>query len=192
MASTGNSILARARTIATQMAGDANQSPVIDSKAGLRALLNHSIREVYRQKAKDPKFIKDVNVKNTINITTGSGALPSTVMRQFLKQADYSDANGSLISYFDYAVDNDSGQTFTQLGYVTVQGDTIYYTEPAPGNATSYSGNLYMTVPSFPVLPGSMGSTIPMPDEIVDDVILTLALAIRGQIKFDLNGSIIA
>ena len=44
--STGNNILARARIIATQVGGDANQSPVIDNLAGLRALLNNVIRNV--------------------------------------------------------------------------------------------------------------------------------------------------
>lgn len=188
----GNQILARARTIATQMGMDANASSVIDAKGGLRSLLNHVIREVYRQKAKDQDFIKDINVQNSITMASGVGALPDTVMRQFLKQADYQDSNGSLISYFDYPIDSNSGQNYTQLGYISVVGSNIYYTEPAPGTSTSYSGTLYMTVPSFPVFPASMASTIPMPVEITDDVILTLSLALRGQIKFDLSGSVIA
>ena len=192
MSISGNQILARARTIATQMGGDANSSPVIDAKGGLRALLNHVIRETFRQKAKDQDFVKDINVQNSITMASGVGALPDTVMRQFLKQADYQDSNGSLISYFDYPIDSNSGQNYTQLGYISVVGSNIYYTEPAPGTSTSYSGTLYMTVPSFPVFPASMASTIPMPVEITDDVILTLSLALRGQIKFDLSGSVIA
>ena len=139
----GNQILARARTIATQMGMDANASSVIDAKGGLRSLLNHVIREVYRQKAKDQDFIKDINVQNSITMASGVGALPDTVMRQFLKQADYQDSNGSLISYFDYPIDSNSGQNYTQLGYISVVGSNIYYTEPAPGTSTSYSGTLY-------------------------------------------------
>lgn len=191
MSVSGNQIFARARTLATQMGGDANSSPVIDTKSGLRALLNHVIRETYRQKAKNQDFIKDINVKNSITITSGVGTLPDGVMRQFLKQADYQDANRSLISYFDYPIDSNSGQNYTQLGYVSVVGDSIYYTEPAPGTSTSYSGTMYMTVPTFPTLPASMASPIPMPVEVVDDVIMLMALALRGQVKFEL-GSVTA
>jgi len=188
----GNQIIARARTIATQMGGDANASPVIDAKSGLRALLNHIIRETYRQKAKNQDFIKDINVQNAITMASGVGVLPDTVMRQFLKQADYQDANGSLITYFDYPIDSNSGQNYNQLGYISVVGSNIYYTEPAPGTSTSYSGTLYMTVPTFPTFPASMASAIPMPVEVVDDVIMLMALALRGQVKFDLTGSVTA
>lgn len=192
MSSTGESIIARARVLATEMGMDANQSPVIDSKPALRALLNHSIREVYRQFAKDPKFIKDINRRNTITMVAGAGALPDTVMRQFLHQADWEDVDGSLISYFDYPADVNSGQNYDQLGYVSVVGDIVNYTPPSPGTSTSYTDNLFVTVPCFPIFPVSMASDIPMTDETTDNVILTMSLAIRGQLKFDLAGTITA
>ena len=192
MSVTGNQIIARARTIATQMGTDANVSNVIDAKGGLRALLNHVIRETFRQKAKDQDFIKDINVRNSITIASGVGTLPDGVMRQFLKQADYQDSNGALITYFDYPIDSNSGQNYTQLGYISITGDNIYYTEPAPGTSTSYSGTLYMTVPTFPTLPASMASVIPLPTAVIDDVIMLMALALRGQVKFDLTGSVTA
>ncbi len=184
MSVSGNQIIARARTIATQMGTDANVSNVIDAKGGLRALLNHTVREVFRRNAGNQNFIKDINVLNTITMASGVGALPDTVMRQFLKQADYQDTNGSLITYFDYPIDSNSGQNYTQLGYISVVGSNIYYTEPAPGTSTSYSGSLYMTVPSFPVFPASMASAIPLPVEVVDDVVLLLARALRGEAVF--------
>lgn len=173
-------ILARARTIATQAGGtDATISQQIDARGGLRALLNHVIRDVYRAAANDPNFIKDINVRNTISITAGVGTLPDTVMRQFLRQADIQDANGSLVTYFDYASDYSSGQNYTQLGYMTVVGDEVRYTAPAP--TTSYTGNLFLTVPSFPTFPADPADDIPMTAETTDDVIRALAIAIQGK-----------
>ena len=184
----GNTILARARTLASQMGTDANSSVVIDSRPALRSLLNTCIRETYRQKAKDPNFIKDINVLNSITITSGAGTLPDTVMRQFLRQADWQDDNRSFISYFDYPVDANSGQNFSQLGYVSLTGSTLTYTSPV---TNPYSGNLYLTVPCFPVFPVSMASDIPITDDVAEDVITLMALGIRGQVKFD-TGSVTA
>ena len=64
-------ILARAHTIATQMATDANMSPVIDDRAGMYALLPSVIQTVYRQKAVDQKFLADITKKSTVVITGG-------------------------------------------------------------------------------------------------------------------------
>jgi len=178
----GEEIFARARTIATQMAGDANLSAVIDAKGGIRALLPHAIREVYRRKAKDQKYNADINVTKTVAIVGGSGTCPDEIMREFLSQAEFQDDNGSLITYFDYGVDMNSTVNFTQLGYVTLQGDTFLYTAPAP--TVSYSGDLDVTVPCTPVIPGSMATDIPMTDATTEDVILFLAEAILGKEQF--------
>jgi hypothetical protein len=182
---TGNEILARSRVVASQTAGDATQSPVIDSRPALRSLLNTCIRETYRAKAKDPNFIKAINVKKTIAIVASAGTLPDTVIRQFIRQASWADDNNSYISYWDYPVDANSGQNFDQLAYVQLVGDTIEYTPANSGSA--YTGNLYCTTPCYPVFPASMATNIPMKDEVAEDVISLMALAIRGQVKFDLG-----
>lgn len=181
---TGNEILARSRVVASQTMTDATQSSVIDSRPALRSLLNSCIRETVRAKAKDPNFIQSINVKNTIAITASAGTLPDTIIRQFLRQANWADDDGSFISWFDYPVDVASGQNFTQLGYVSLSGDTLTYTAP---NSASYTGNLYCTVPSYPVFPASMATDIPMTDEVAEDVISLMALAIVGKVKFDLG-----
>ncbi len=163
------------------MGVDPNASVLIDNKGGLRALLNHAVLEVYRRKAKNPNFIKDINLQQTVPIVAGAGTLPDTVIREYLQQADWQDVNGSLISYFDYPMDFGSGQNYNQLGYVTVNNSTISYTEPAPGTSTSYTGNLTVTVPSTPTI----GTNIDFESQqTADDVILLLAEAIAGKIQF--------
>jgi len=179
---TGEEIFARARTIATQMGGDANLSAVIDSKGGIRALLPHAIREIYRRKANDQKFNADIAVTKTVAIVAGSGTCPDEIMREFLNQAEFADDNGSLITYFDYGIDMNSGTNFSQLGYVTLQGSTFLYTAPKP--TVSYTGNLDVTVPCTPVIPASMASDIPMSDATTEDVVLFLAEAILGKEQF--------
>lgn len=177
---TGNNILARARTIATQIGGDANLSPVIDNLAGLRALLNNVIRDVYRAKAGDQKFLRDITSRSTVTISSGTGTVPDEWMKEFMHLSDITDSNNSQVTYYNYAADYNSGVNYNQLGYCYILGDEIKYTAPSPDFAT-YSGNLYVTVPQFPVFPASMAQEIPFPSEATaDDVVRALAQAIRG------------
>lgn len=178
--STGNNIFARARTIASQSGTDANQSVIIDSLGGIRALLNNVIRDVYRGKANDQKFLRDITTRSTVTISSGSGVVPDEWMREFMHQADITDSNGSLVTYYNYASDYNSGVNYNQLGYCYILGDTIKYTAPSPDFAT-YSGNLYVTVSQFPTFPASMAQNITFPSvAIIDDVVIALAQAIRG------------
>lgn len=181
---TGINLLSRARVQATQLGIDANVSPVIDNLPGARAWLNSAIREVYRRKANDQKFVDDINVAHTIAIVSGVGTLPDTVMREFLAQAQVTDENDSLVSFMTYSTDT-GASTFTQLGYCWVSGDNIEYKAPSPDLQT-YSGDLYMTVPSFPTIPSSFDDPIEFPSSsTVDDVVSTLALTITGNEKFE-------
>ncbi len=174
-----NQILARARVMASQIGMDANQSNLVDNRAGLRALLNHCLNEVYRRKANDQKFLRDITLKNTVSLVTGSGAVPDTIMREFLHQANFADDRSSLITYYNYAVDFNSGENFQQLGYVYLDGGNFSYTPP---NGGSYTGNLFVTTPSIPAITTSV--TFPS-SETSDDVILLLSQAIAGKIAFE-------
>lgn len=171
-------IIARARVIATQMGGDANMSPVIDNKAGVYALLRNAMRAVYRKYANNQKFINDINVRHDVTITSGAGTLPDTVIREFLHQAQFQDSNGSLVTYFPYAIDANSGQNFIQLGYVAMNGEDITYTAP---NGASYSGSLFITAPSVPEIPDDQSENVNLVEETLEDVIYMLAMAIRGE-----------
>ncbi len=184
-AASGNSIFARARTIATMTMTDANQSVVIDSLGGLRALLNNVIRQVYRTKAKDARFLRDIVRQNTIPIIDGVGQCPDFIIREYLKQAQWQDMNNSLITYYDYNIDQSSGVNYGQLGYVVMVGNTFAYTEPAPGDSTSYNDDLFVTTACFPTFPASMADDIEFPsDATIDDIVLALSMAITGKELF--------
>ncbi len=174
------SLLARARTIASQLAIDANQSNIIDSRAGMMALLPNCILEVYRRYSGDPKFLRDVTSRNTIVITSGSGTMPDTILKEFMSTADITDDNNSLTTYYEYASDYNSSVNFSQLAYCYILGDLIKYTAPAPDFA-AYSGNLYVTVPTMPAVASSITF---QSEEVLTDIILLLARAIRGEAKF--------
>lgn len=179
----GNEIFARARVIATGMGMDPSQSPVIDSLGALRALMNNTIRDVWRQKSGSQNFIRDITVRHTVAVLSGTGDCPDAIMREFLRQSQFEDDNGSLISYMLYNIDQNSGVLYDQLGYVTIQDDSFKYRAPSP-DLDAYSGNLFVTAPSFPDLPASMADSISFPSEsIIDDLCYQLALAIRGDVK---------
>lgn len=169
--------MARARTLATQTGTDASQSSVIDNLGGFRAGLDHAIREVYRRKANDQKFLRDICVTHDITMTSGEGAIPDEVMRELLHQAEFQDDVGSLISYMTYAIDAQSETLFNQLGYTWLVGDTLHYLAP---DGADYSGSLAVTVPSFPEFPDSMEDNIPMTSATAEDVILLLSQMISG------------
>lgn len=146
-------------------------------------MLNDTIRILYRSRAKSQDFYRDITTRHTITIAGGEGACPDSIMRELLFQADFTDTNGSLVTYYNYGADYNSGANFQQLGYVTLQGDTFLYTAPTP-DFDDYDGNLFVTVATFPTLPGSMASAITFPSEaVIDDLCSLLAQAITGEVK---------
>jgi hypothetical protein len=176
---TGNQILARATVIATQQGVDPNMSKVIDNRGGARALLNETIRNLYRAKANDQKFTNDITTKSTIPMTAGVGAVPDEMMREFLDQAQIADENDSLITYLNYSID--VNQTFDQLGYLWIVDDEFRYLAPSPTLLT-YGDDLFITCPSFPTFPASLSSNITFPSEaIIDDLCSALAAELRGS-----------
>lgn len=184
---TGTSILARARTISSQTGQDANAAQIIDSLGGLRALLNNSIRQLYRRYSKEQKFINDSVVKHTVTISGGSGTMPTNAMREFMHTAQITDTNDSRVSFFKYSTD--ISETFDQLGYAWIVEDTLKYRAPSP-DLDSYSGDLYVTVPTFPQFPASMDDVIEFPSEtVIDDLALMLASAISGKQDFEVVGA---
>lgn len=177
-------ILARSHSLATQQGTDPSQSPQIDNLVGFRAMLNHVIRDVWRKKANDPKGYHDIVTKQTVAIVASTGTLPDNIMREFLNgNTQFQDANNSLITFFDYAIDYASGTTYTQLGYVTINGSVISYRAPAPNQ--SYTGNLFITAPTMPTIPASWSSELPISLTATDDVILALSYAMKGEYSFD-------
>ncbi len=179
----GDEIFARSRTLATQMGGDPNSSVVIDSRGGLRVLLNNAIRELYRRKAAtDSRFRHDINVTNTVAIAGGQGEVPENLMREFLRGADITDGNGfSLITYLDYSTD--AQETYNQIGYLWIVTNTFFYRAPAP-DLDTYSGDMVIQCPSFPDFPNSMAQDMVLPSfSTADDLVLTLAQALMGEVK---------
>lgn len=172
-------LIARARVSATQMGGDATTSVLIDNKAGFRALLNNAILEVYRRKAKDPRFLRDITTRSTVAVTANVGAVPATVLKEFLHQADFTDDNNALVTYYDYAVDFNSSTNFNQLGYVYVLADNFQYRQPG---GASYTGNLFVTTPTAPAVATSMTF---QSEQTIDDLVLLLAEAVMGKVNFE-------
>lgn len=181
MAVSTNEIIARARTIAVGINSDANASILVDSDMALRALLNHAIRHVYHQRASEPKFRQDITTANAVSVSAGVGAIPTTIIREYLNQADFRDSqNFNLISFINYDLDYNSSN-FNQLGYVRVVGDDFLYVK----NGANYSGTLTVTVPSVPALPSDPTTNVSIKLDALEEVIYTLALGLRGDLKFE-------
>ncbi len=182
MAISQTTIFARARTIATQMGADPNQSISTDALAGLKALLPHVIRSTYRRKAASVKDRHDIVTKHTVSIVASVGAVPDTVMREFLPQADFQDSlSTKCIAWMPYITDYDSGTTYSQLGYVGIVGDNFQYRAPAPNQ--SFTGSLYVTVPTMPTITSNWSTELDIDDDVADDIVFNLAKAIRNELE---------
>lgn len=93
----------------------------------------------------------------------------------------FTDDNNSQITYFDYNIDADSGVTFSQLGYVRLDGDNFHYRAPSPDFDT-FTGNLYVLVPTFPTIT-NMASAITFPStSTIDDLCSLLATTLVGAV----------
>lgn len=153
----------------------------IDSKGGLRAWLNDTIRILYRSRANEQKFRTDISVNNSVAIAGGVGTVPNTLMREFLHQANISNDNNDLITYLDYGID--ANQTFDQLAYLWIVGDEFRYIGIAP-DLDTWSGDIVINCPSFPEFPMNMTQAISFPSEaVIDDLCTLLAQSIMGRVQ---------
>lgn len=119
----------------------------------------------------------------TLTLANGEGALPATVLVEFMDQSAVADpADDGLArkmrwqpkwSEFIRPLD----QT---LGYYTVKDGTFYLTRPgeayAPG--AGMDGDIKLTTPTRPVVSGGSVTT---PAEIEQEIILVLVAALRGD-----------
>lgn len=124
MAVTFQQLLDRAEELATNIAGDAQTSPLIDSEVTAEVIYPHAVRSVFRDYAKTGRHLDDMQMNHSISLTGDSGTLPDNVIRECLDHAYIPrDQFASKVPYEDYQryrFDN-------QMCYFAIKGGSLYY-----------------------------------------------------------------
>ena len=125
MATTFQNLIDRAEELATNIAGDAQTSPLIDSEVTAEVIYPHAVRSVFRDYAKTGRHLDDMQMDHAITMPlTGVAALPATVIRETLDHAYLpNDQFASKVPYEDYQ----RYRYDSQMCYFAIRGDNIYY-----------------------------------------------------------------
>lgn len=147
-------------------------------------LVPRVIYYVYEKAAEDEHKRQLILANSTLALTSGSVALPATVLVRCMKYAAVADPADATVAQkmrwvrwdgFIRALD-------IAFGYFTVLGTTFYMTRPGtaytPGSGMT--GNVTLTTPQVPDMSAwAAGTTISVPGEIEDELLPTLARGIR-------------
>ena len=121
-----------------------------------------------------------------LTVTLGSATLPSDVLTEYFHEATLRDPSDLTKSY-SFVPFNEfiSGQLDQRLGYFTVElGRTFRMIEAGASfnESGGYTGTPKLTAPSAIPVPALAGATVNVVDEIADDLVTALAMALRGEI----------
>lgn len=124
---------------------------------------------------------------HTVTLITGVGTLPAVVLIQCLHGATLIDPDDGTVAqdmsfvpqWYDFLEAKDYEP---RLGYWTVKGDDeIHYIRPTDTVETK-NGNIAITVASVPAIPALSTDPLVVPDEILSDLQVALADAIRSKV----------
>lgn len=171
-------IIDAAESIATGISGDPNTSTVIDSEMTAEDLVPLAFRHAYKQLLTSGEMrAQETIAAHTIALTANVGTLPTRVLTEYLEHSFLPAYPYS--SYLRHYSDYIRSRFDALLSYYTVNNGSFYSSAiSSPGN-----GNVVLHAPSLPDLSVSISSDISIPAAARDAVIMTLAMALRGELK---------
>lgn len=180
-----NEILARAETLAAGRGADASQSPVIDAGMTAEALFPHAVRFAMAKLLNSGANLHEMTAEHTISITSGVGALPATVLKEAVKFATFPTRKYcTVVSFGDFQRD-----TFPMLDYVAVNNSQVLFKPSSyslPTGDNPFTGNLVANFVTIPAKPATATADTGLSAKVVDEVVLTIAGALTGEIKLEI------
>lgn len=156
---------------ATDIASGAIDGPLQDAEMLAQSLLPEVLHEEASKAAKDPQMRTIYKKTHAVAVTAGVGNLPAEAFSAYLCEADVIDTNGDNASWCRWA-------SFVRpldprlAWFAAKEGTTLGY---LPVGGGSYTGNISVTVATAPTIPALSTDQVVMPEEILDDVIRSLA-----------------
>jgi hypothetical protein len=113
-------------------------------------------------------------LRRTINmaVSDGVGVLPSYGMAEFAWEADVVDKDGEIASYVTY--DLFIRPLDPRIAHFSFKKGVELHYLPVDGEIGVYGGNLEVTIPCVPEVPGQPTILIAWPDEVIDDAVRML------------------
>lgn len=179
----------RALAIAQGIGMDGQDSPLLDAEQTAETLLETAFRHVAGEYAKDPRKQSSVQHAYTITFTNGAGTLPGATLSEHVTHATFYNTAESaqvLLSYCPFWFDFLRLKSTRQLlGYYAVDTDSNQIAIILPGAdyvaSGGFSGDLVMRTIGIPALPSTPSQTFTLDDCYLDDVVIALAAALRGE-----------
>lgn len=190
-------IIDAAMSIATNMGTDPHVSPVTDADMAVEDLLPLAFRHVYLNLLRmNPERKSDLIVEHSIPITGGEGTFPTDVVSEytsdsFLPEFEYS---SYVANYLDY-----KRQRFNNLLCYWTENNGRFYTTctnltsseaEASGSgseSTEFDETILLHAVTFPSLPDNATDEVDIDARDLEDLIYTLARAIRGEINLTIG-----
>lgn len=195
-------IIDQAMQLAAGIGNDPLASPVIDGDMTAEDILPHAFRHAYRNLIETGGIsLQDVIRAHTIECVEVDtpferleGPLPAGVLVEYL---DSSFLPGYPYSSFQRYLADFNRQKFTNLlCYFTVNDGTFFTTCGVPDDGSGSTEEseesseeaigIILHAASIPVIPVNPATDIAMPERARDVVVMTLAQALRGEIKFSM------
>lgn len=168
---------------------DASESDLLNVEQTAESLVPSIFKSVTLAINADPDKRVLLRRTNTINLTSGVGTLPSTILMECLPGATLTDPDDATIAqdmsyvpdYFDYL---EAAGYEDRLGYWTVianatTGNTIRYIRPNDLGIETKAGDIALTAVTEPSVPVLATSTLNAPQEFIDMAIVALSNALR-------------
>ncbi len=172
-------IISRAAQLAEGTASDAFQSVVADAGFTYETLFPHVARYAARRISAKGGAARDLSQSVTIDITNGSGEVPEYVIEESLEDARLENYPiAALVPYSDFA----RSRFNSAFPYFAFSAGNIYFTNGSDGAEEPFTGVLVLRTSVIPQLPEIITEAIPMSVNTGEQIILTLAAVMRGEI----------
>lgn len=188
-------IIDAAIEIATNMGTDPHASPIADVDMAAEDLLPLAFRHVYVEMLRvNPGRKQDLLKDHSIGLTDGEGVFPTDIISEytddgFLPEFPYS---SYVVNYPDF-----KRQKFNNLLCYWTERAGVFYTTcttlTSSEEGDSGSGSeevdetIVLTAPTFPTLPANATDQVVVDARDLEEIINTLARALRGEIKLAIS-----
>lgn len=161
---------------------------ITDAEITAEPLLPNIFQQVGREAARNERTRSILSRAKTATFTNGTATLSDDVLTEYKEDSTFYDTADltkeySLVREWADFIQPRTGYQLLLGSYCIRDGVTIGVVEPGANYAvgSGVTGNRALVIPCVPVIPTLSTDVVVMPDEVANNVIEALAVALRGQ-----------
>jgi hypothetical protein len=164
-------------------------SPLLDIEMTAETLVPDVFQSVSLSYAADAQKASLLSRDHTITLTDGSGTIPDTVLTQCkfnstaYLESDTAATQASLVrTWLDFVTPSTTDRL---LARYHIKDQTIYWIEAnaAFESGVGIDGDIVLNIPSTPEIPATEDDDLVVADEVLSDLITSLAQRLRGVLE---------